>query len=1198
MRDDHTAFGVDPAPVSKINQELAQAHHYFLENIEKSVGYENNLISPNAMQSLYWVSANVLSKPYSRYPSKNEPQDYINSSGQHTDYAKRPSLTTLEGNVWRPNHGVTHAVRVMGKVRDILSVLTNRTQQGSDKLSHHYEALKNEQDIEKLQLVMSFYVAGRDSESGFDTDPVTYREYRQRSATRFADYARKQRLQKPAQIIFSDQEIACYEKALADPHVADEALTFASQEQNSDIENRCLATKIIINACHTLDLARCFEMVRMQRERERLRRAFRLTDNDDHALHNLFCKSQRQLRLTGNKIETTYDANNEFINDHTGYRTHLFRQLEFHPDLAIRLTQIASADLKDEDCTWLAIICNYHALRGVDALRDCITAIENAIATNELQQLIQNGKNYVRENTGNTRLIKVINLWKHADIWENFTQSLIDTKNARFELRSTAPRKPFAIRMKQDGTGAEIIATNKQHKDRKPFFATRSEKLKFARHQSTTAYNYAIGTEPAHIVWDDDSVSNIVGISVDIKQAKVHQITTAQTVLRESDSASRDLAELKIAKKIDALVWGGSVDEHLQTLLIKSENVYNEYLACLPKLTQEVDLKLCVFTDNLETRLISQIHAVDLMHKMQKQYPQLKYRIKIIVHPDEVEYTDAMQEADREHVKCVANHPLTDYVTTYYEVESGSAISEISKNIVKYLDNKKRNRLARHLVNINTEKNLAGFASEAELEVYLQTQKMVDLYDDRQRMLFSRLFKHCNLSRCWQQEDGSGKYVDELGNEIDLHHDVERRHAWRLKTAKQSIDKVAFIKAMSRLFREVKLFLWVESLTKQGVELTERLLCKIGSSKFISQLDYYKESLEYLQARGVALNESILFFLLNADKPELIYERIKYYERHVSVSEPAEIEQLLRLDEKSFIKTMEEQEILKAKGLDRDDATLSPFSDSDGKQLSGDKRRFYKAQTQADDVIASVTVVGPSSNGNEDVHGLNGIDPAEKDQLLLFFKKHQVNPVKLRRYFSQLGDEAIRRAYLQFFSVLDDILPSSGQVQTSLVSSAIILISSLSAAELYTLTDLMQLFPDKATEIVDIDSAKLVILKQIVELVGAISDRYSAQELMSASRLHAISRYSVSELQTLKSQLVDSDKYLQDRVIKSNQCFSGKLSFSLWGKTQKQAEKQKMSTAIKCLNQLLGGDIELSKTDRRVLNTKSAREQLTFSNCK
>lgn len=164
-----------------------------------------------------------LSKPYT---NKTNPWDWrYPEPAKGEDVFAPPPVGT--NPIWRPNHGLAHSARGAMYAPTVIEYYKSVTANPAYNFS--------DADIEKIQIALMFRVSGRENESGYKEDKVSYAEYQKAHAQNFRAYC-----QANPGVFKDDAEIEKYAQILQ---------TYANPAETSPLA-------IIFKTCHNLDLIR------------------------------------------------------------------------------------------------------------------------------------------------------------------------------------------------------------------------------------------------------------------------------------------------------------------------------------------------------------------------------------------------------------------------------------------------------------------------------------------------------------------------------------------------------------------------------------------------------------------------------------------------------------------------------------------------------------------------------------------------------------------------------------------------------------------------------------------------------------------------------------------------------------------------------------------------------------------------------
>lgn len=206
----------------------------------------------NFQDAAQYAFDNYLSKPYTNESVKFD-WDYKAEDG-----------TVIN----RPNHGLAHSFRGANYAPVVCSYFKNFAK---DKQDFQF----SDDEIKKIQIALMFRVAGRENDGGFTDDPDAYRRYQKNHGEAFKQYCNDN----PG--IFTAEEVEKYADALQ---------TYAVPGQNDPL-------KTILKACHNIDLIRCCNNERMERELEPIRAQI-----GDHT-EDLVVYADACIRQTGTRVQ-------------------------------------------------------------------------------------------------------------------------------------------------------------------------------------------------------------------------------------------------------------------------------------------------------------------------------------------------------------------------------------------------------------------------------------------------------------------------------------------------------------------------------------------------------------------------------------------------------------------------------------------------------------------------------------------------------------------------------------------------------------------------------------------------------------------------------------------------------------------------------------------------------------------------------
>ncbi|MCX7121532.1 MAG: SidE phosphodiesterase domain-containing protein [Gammaproteobacteria bacterium] len=538
--------------------------------------------------AIRYVHHLFLSKPYSDTASNRG--SYIDQNGRHQNYPKFETPLENPSAVFRPNHGTAHTIRVVSKVPDVCDGLSD-------------------DEMDKLQIACAFYVAGRESEISFNTSSHIYRQYRQKSADLFYDYAKALRTDN-ADLLFSEAELQIYKEAVNNPYAKNDEADSLSRIKN------------ILYSCHALDLARCQTKKEMAKEKLTLDPA-------------LFIKSEIQQILTGDSRKSSVDEKEGVADTPIRKRMRLFILASTNPDLCFRLVALSEKIKTAEQANSVAILLNYYAIKSVNEFETCLHRIENAAEIDPILLEVD----IISKNTSAGRIIKTIRQDDRC-FWPDITKSLCNPAGHRPELRSHG-RGKFTNRL-NNGT-YEVVSTDKSQRPS----LHGDQKLEYAKHQSCSYVNYDVGYDSPYFGYHSDRADLIVGVSFDIKDCLFQRIMLYDggTVLRTYDGKTKEKAEQYLDRKLQEKRYHTSIADLQETGLAENKDEINEVMAGF-KWNVDGSSHITVFTDNLESRLLAQARAISLQNQLRKQFSNETIIVPISIYPDFSIYNEAEKKQD------------------------------------------------------------------------------------------------------------------------------------------------------------------------------------------------------------------------------------------------------------------------------------------------------------------------------------------------------------------------------------------------------------------------------------------------------------------------------------------------------------------------------------------------------------------------
>ncbi len=221
-------------------------------------------------------------------------EHYYNQPYTDTHIRKREAKWKVNGEViQRYNHGLVHSVR---KAFYIPFMIEYFERNGTDHLSKELQELfkkeGKENVIAKLQIVMAFEVAGRDSECGVKDSTKIYNRYLQQSKEAFLKYCHESDLVGEGKLFKNEEELEHYARAITDKY------------PNKFLGDKMDVLAAITDATHTLDLFRCYGPWCIKGGLESLNIYSKHKNNSDLWSLAKFC--QKSVKITGDRLMTEF----------------------------------------------------------------------------------------------------------------------------------------------------------------------------------------------------------------------------------------------------------------------------------------------------------------------------------------------------------------------------------------------------------------------------------------------------------------------------------------------------------------------------------------------------------------------------------------------------------------------------------------------------------------------------------------------------------------------------------------------------------------------------------------------------------------------------------------------------------------------------------------------------------------------------
>lgn len=611
----------------------------------------------HAATAVIFANEKYLSNPYRDYTQPTHP--YIDIHGNEQSYPKDRVLKKIQGEVYKPNHGLAHTLRVVRNVRDMVDWYSNENIHLDAQSRQYFAHFNTPEEIEKLEIVATFYVVGRDSEVSFRDNPEAYSRYRRASSKAFYDYAKT--LMEPR---FSQEELEYYAEILRDTYFDPKIDPPNLVSKDKDLAKKTAAKAILFSA-HCFDLPRCYLPSKMNPTIENVLAPLCASKNKNVSrMHMVKCflRSEIRLILMGNNRNSSITEDGKefaYLNFQTR-KLALFRMANTNAAIAIRLIEL-SEHIEDTISAqkWAALL-NAYASKGEAALADFLTEIENSSLP--LASLLLREQKKLKNSEGG-QIFKVVSHGeKHKEkLWNHIVESLADTEKYRPEIipgygaLRPEERKKYTARL--NASSYEVV-------ERKTRSLFGEKKLKHTKHQSTSYFNPKIGYMPRYYKQESANPDSLdVGVYFGLEDCILHSIAIryySSFQDRELDFDDKQHGHTVIKKRVhDGLLYT-SVNR-LQAWAIQNyPDDLNELLAGF-RWTERSGV--LIFSNNLESRLLALVRASHLQIRFKDTHPGLP-TIPIKFYPLFSDYTPEQQKQDLE----TANyHPfLRKYVTALH----------------------------------------------------------------------------------------------------------------------------------------------------------------------------------------------------------------------------------------------------------------------------------------------------------------------------------------------------------------------------------------------------------------------------------------------------------------------------------------------------------------------------------------------------
>lgn len=632
-------------------------HIMMIKGNMRTTDHTARSLEPISQDALIFVYDRYLSYPYS--DTCENRGFYIDCCGSYIAYPRGTQLVRERDQVYRPNHGLAHTVRVTFKVRDVVALYADPACNTNKKSQACFARLNNPEDISKLEIAAAFYVACRESEAEFnDTPHSAYKRYRKNSSNAFFVYAKTLK-KSDGGALFAKEELSLYCSVVLDPYFQDESDGAALNGKDEHAAKKA-AAKAILSSCHALDLARCFRVDAMNGKILAVLSPFGKKPTlaaKDRVAH-CFLQSEIQHILTGNSCNCSFNAAAHTFTDQLILEKNaLFLIAGTKPPIAIRLLLLSQCILSTDQAEKLALALDKSIKKNFTAFEELLNHIEQLTISEDftaiLDQFLSTRFPEIKKHEG--YIFKTIRA-DEFDFWDKFATELLDpeTSENRFEKRIHGPRLPFTIRLNPTTQQYEIIETAHQYNEhgekirQSPSLYSRMAKMSVTKHQSVSYANPNNNFKPPFFGHSRAHQQELlVGVAFSLKDCLFWKMMLYDggTVDRPDDFLTREEAENYLQAKLQ--------NGFYQTTLSGIEHAgkshpahYNEILAGL-QWNLDGSSKIVIFTDNLESRLFAQLRALDLQNRLEEKYPdKAPIVVPIVFYPDFNPYTAENQRND------------------------------------------------------------------------------------------------------------------------------------------------------------------------------------------------------------------------------------------------------------------------------------------------------------------------------------------------------------------------------------------------------------------------------------------------------------------------------------------------------------------------------------------------------------------------
>ncbi len=270
--------------------------------------------SPSILERLFKL------KPHAEYVYNN----YLKNEYEHFIGADREIALTTDSDdqvfIYRPNHGLAHSIRCALYIPLVIDYFSKFAK--NDQFRMYCLGLK-ENDIEKIQIAMLFYITGRESDISYLEDGNRYMTYRENSYKNFCQYAESNDL------LLNVDDF--------------EGMTSRKEFYNESVYSKSVKQHLfnIMLMAHKLDLGRCkISDEYLDEIRKFNDRLVNIYPKQIQSLKRLYRIASDMLVATGDRINAYYTGE-LFLDDFSEYNAETFFRYSTHVDQCLgRCSQI------------------------------------------------------------------------------------------------------------------------------------------------------------------------------------------------------------------------------------------------------------------------------------------------------------------------------------------------------------------------------------------------------------------------------------------------------------------------------------------------------------------------------------------------------------------------------------------------------------------------------------------------------------------------------------------------------------------------------------------------------------------------------------------------------------------------------------------------------------------------------------------